>query len=363
MGSQTLGEYPAPQKAEVLKWLVGGTNYQVVQTSGTWTLQPLEAGSGGLQALKIQRGTGNNAWLWVEFRQPLGNYDSTLMTDPFSGALIHYEDPSTGAFTHLLDFTRDGSWNTWWYPALSAGRTWTDPYSNLSLSVVSVTTSGLTVSVSYGATPCTPSTPTVTLTPLNPSTQPGNSVGYNASVKNNDSAGCSSSTFTLSSSQPYGWATNFSTTALNLGPGQSGTITMSKTAPAGTASGTYPVDMDVAAGALAGSGDANVTVTAAQALSVSLSTSASSYTTGQAVSMSAQVLAGGSPAARASVTFTVTLPTGAQVTKTVTADSRGNANWNYRIGRKDPLGAYSITATGSYGSQTVTSSTVNFTVQ
>src|SRR5262249_18182636 len=87
MGSQTLAQYPASQKAEVLNWLAKGANYQIVQTSGTWTLQPLEASSGGLQALKIQRGTGNNAWLWVEFRQPIGNYDSTLMTDPFSGAL------------------------------------------------------------------------------------------------------------------------------------------------------------------------------------------------------------------------------------------------------------------------------------
>lgn len=362
MGSQTLGQYPASQKAEVLNWL-GSSNYQVVQTSGTWTLQPFEASSGGLQALKIQRGTGNNAWLWVEFRQPIGSYDSTLMADPFSGALIHYEDPSTGAYTHLLDFTPDGSWNTWWYPALAAGRSWSDPYSNLSFSVVSATASGLTVNVSYGTTPCTPSNPTVTLTPLNPSTQPGNSVGYNASVRNNDSPGCPSSTFNISSSKPYGWVTNFSTTSLNMSPGQSVTIVMNKTAPTSTASGTYPVDMSVAAGALTGSGDANVTVTASQALSVSLSTNSSSYTVGQAVSMTATVVAGGNAAARASVTFTVTLPTGGQATKTVAADSQGTATWNYRVGRKDPVGAYSVRATASYSTQTATSSSVNFTVR
>jgi hypothetical protein len=67
MGSQALGIYPAPQKAEVLNWL-DPTNYQVVQSSGTWSLQPIETNPAGLQALKIQRGTGNNAWLWIEYR-------------------------------------------------------------------------------------------------------------------------------------------------------------------------------------------------------------------------------------------------------------------------------------------------------
>ena len=74
MANGAPGHYDAPHKAEQLNWL-SNSNYQVVQTSGTWTLAPLETPSSGLQALKIQRGTGNNAWLWVEYRQPAG-YDS-----------------------------------------------------------------------------------------------------------------------------------------------------------------------------------------------------------------------------------------------------------------------------------------------
>src|SRR5439155_4581360 len=35
------GHYDAPHKAEVLGWLTS-TNYQVVQSSGTWTIGPLE---------------------------------------------------------------------------------------------------------------------------------------------------------------------------------------------------------------------------------------------------------------------------------------------------------------------------------
>src|SRR5260370_38850522 len=108
-----LAEYGAPHKAEELNWLRNGVNYQVVQSSGTYTLQPLEASPAGLQALKVQRGTGNNAWLWIEYRQPIGNYDRTsfpspgfpLLPQPYSGALIHYEDSTTGLYTHLLNFT------------------------------------------------------------------------------------------------------------------------------------------------------------------------------------------------------------------------------------------------------------------
>src|SRR5690349_7540691 len=93
------GHYSAPHVAQ-LNWFTNA-NYQVVQSSGTWTLKPLETPWSGLQALKIQRGTGNNAWLWIEYRQPVGNYDIAYVNDypqwypwanqVFSGALVHYE--------------------------------------------------------------------------------------------------------------------------------------------------------------------------------------------------------------------------------------------------------------------------------
>ncbi len=363
MGSQTLGIYPAQQKAEVLNWLASGTNYLVVQSSGTWSLQPLEVSPPGLQALKIQRGTGNNGWLWVEYRQPIGNYDSTLMTQPFSGALIHYEDPTTGAYTHLLDFSPDGSWNTWWYPALLAGQTWTDPYTNLSISVQSAAPNALTVNATYGPMPCSLANPTVSAEPLNPSTTPGNSVSYNVSVTNNDSAGCPSSAFSLSSGEPSGWPTGFSATSLTLSPGQSGSVTMAKTAPAGTSAGTYPVDAKAADTVSVGAAAANITVTTAPALAVTVSTSSSLYTLRQTVSMTAKVLTGGNPAPRASVSFTLTQPDGTNVVKVVKADSTGEAIWNYRLSRTAPLGSYTVVATATYDSQMASSSTASFTVK
>ena len=361
MGQSNLGQYSAPHKAQ-LNWLDPGGNYQVVQTSGTWSLQPLEVSPPGLQALKIQRGTGNNAWLWVEYRQPFGNYDPAFYSSqPFGGALIHYEDSLTGTYTHLLDFNPQT--DTWDDPALLAGNTWVDPYTNLSITVQSATANALTVAVNYAGPVCTHANPTVSASPLNPSTTAGSSVGYNIVVTNNDSAGCSAGTFGLASSQPSGWPTSFSTTSLSLNPGQSGTVTMTKNAPAGVLAGVYAVDTSATDGTNTASGLANVTVTASPTVTVGVSTPSSTYTVRQTVSMTAAVLYGTAPAAGASVKFTLTQPSGGTTSKAVTADSTGKAVWNYKIGPKGPLGTYSVTASATYSSQMATSNPASFTVK
>jgi hypothetical protein len=358
--AQSLGQYPAQQKAEVLGWMKSGLNYQVVQSSGTWSLQPIEMSPAGLQALKIQRGTGGTGWLWVEYRQPVGNYDTTLMTQPFGGALVHYEDATTGTFTRLLDFSPDYSWNTWWYPALPAGSSWTDPYTNLSISVVSATPGALTLNVTYTAAPCTRANPAVSASPANPSTNAGKTVPYTVTVMNNDSPGCAAGSFSLSSSQPSGWSTNFSTGTLTLNPGQSGTVTMNKGVPAGTAAGTYLVNAGASQGTAAGVGTANCTVMAAP-LTASLSVPKTSYPARSTVTMTAAL--SGSGAAGANVTFTLTKPKGGSATKKVRADPAGKASWAYTLGAKDPPGSYSAAAEASAGAATAASNTVTFTVQ
>jgi len=370
MGEPVLGTYPSPQKAEVLGWMTPGTNFEVVQSSGTFTLQPLETNPASLQALKIQRGTGNNAWLWVEYRQPIDNYDSTLSTQPFSGALIHYEDPTTQTgHTYLPNFTpSDTSWNS---PALAVGKTWTDPYSNVSISVLSATSSGLTVSVNYGAIPCTASAPSVSISPLNPSIYPGQSASYAVSVTNNDSSGCSSSTINVGSSEPSGWPTTLSSSSLTLNPGQSASVTLGKSAPSGTLAGTYGVNLSAANNSASGIGTANATVMMPPSQTVSVSVSGSSFIPPNTVPITASVTSGGTPASGASVTFTLKFPNGSTTTQTAATGTNGTAMWNYKVNSRSLVGTYSVTAQAvlSSGSkkasstQSATSSTVTFTVQ
>jgi M6 family metalloprotease-like protein len=363
------GHYDAPQKAEILNWLTAG-NYQTVQSSGTWTLGPLETPSGGLQALKVQRGTGNNSWLWIEYRQPTG-YDSAYANgnawsnQVFSGATVHFEDSfTTNQYSDLLDFTPASGYG-FYDPALAAGQTWTDPYSNVSITIQSATAAGLTLSFSYGSggNTCSHVNPSVSASPLDPSTSAGAAVNYTLSVTNNDQAACSSSTFVLNSSLPSGWAGTFSPSSVTLTPGQMGAVTMTKNVPSGTAAGIYAVDASAANNTFVGTGSANVTVTAVSGLTASLTASGSSYTKGQTASFTATVLSGATPAAGASVTFTMTRADGSKATNTVTAGSTGKAVWSYKVTQKDPKGAGSVVANATYNSQAAASPAVTFKVQ
>lgn len=362
MGHGTLGYYGAPHQAERLNWMAPGSGYQVVQSSGTYTIQPLESSAAGLQALKVQRGTGNDAWLWIEYRQPLGNYDPTLQIGGFGGALVHYEDPITGTWTHMLDFTPSSA-GTWDAPLLLPGASWVDPYTNVSLRVQSATATALTVEVQYGSYPCVLQNPTLSIGPLNPSVYAGGSVQYTATVTNNDTQGCSAASFALDSAQPSGWASSFSTSLVTLNPGQSASVTMTKSVPAGTAAATYAVDAHAANGAYVGSATGNCTVMTAPAVSVSLSSSSSSYTRRNTVVLTAKAVSGSSPAAGATVAFTMTLSNGAKVSGTAVTDSTGTATWRYKLNSKMPTGAYSGMAQTTLNSQTVTSNSVTFSVQ
>lgn len=254
MGSWNLGLYNAPHAAEILGWLQQGLHYLVVQSSGTYTIEPYERRPFGLKALKIRRGTGNDAWLWIEYRQNLGIYDSTLHSHVFSGALIHYADSTTGSRSHLLDFTPNDDWTQ---VALAAGQSWQDPYSDLSLTVLAASSAGLTVSVNYL---CSQANPTVTLNPSTTTVLPGGTVTFTVSVKNNDSPGCGAGVFALSSSLPSGWASQISPSSLSLSPGATGTATLSKTAPSSAAPGTYAVNATAVKGAYSGSASGTITV-------------------------------------------------------------------------------------------------------
>lgn len=152
------GQWAAPQK-QLLGWLQPGANVQTVTARGTYSLAPYEL-AGSPQALRVNRGTGGDDWLWLEYRQPQGTFDATLPAAAFSGALAHYEDPALAAsisgvdaatYTNLVNFHPDGMVVN--DPTLRASQTWNDPYGSLSLTVIAATASGLNVSVSYAPAP------------------------------------------------------------------------------------------------------------------------------------------------------------------------------------------------------------------
>jgi M6 family metalloprotease-like protein len=359
MGSWNLGHYAAEQKLK-LGWLPT-MNVATVQSPGVFNVLPAETPAAGIQALKVQRGT-DSSYLWVEYRRPTGNYDSSLPSQVFSGGLVHYHDTTTSSYTDLLDYTPATS--SFSDPALAAGSTWVDPYTNVSLTVTSATASGLGVSVNYGSAPCVSAAPSITATPPNPSANAGASVNYTLTVKNNDTAGCTSSAFSLSSTLPAGWSTTFSSSALTIAPGQSASATMTKTVPAGTEPATYPVDATATGPSSSATASVNVSVVPPlPPLSVTVASSAPAYPSKSVAILTAKALNGSAPAVGASVKFTLTKPGGAHTELSAKADSAGKAQWNYRFGPKDPKGTYTLAAQGTNGNQTATSPPITFTMQ
>jgi len=246
-----------------LGWLRPTTNYVQTETNGTFILQNYERRPAVLKALRVRRGTGNNAWLWIEARKRAGIYDSQLDSQVWSGALIHYQDESTGTYTDLADFTTTTSSMS--DPALTIGQTWSDPFSDVNLRVDSATADTLTVSVFYGSLPCTHANPTISVSPTSAATNYGTSKSFTVILQNNDSRGCSPSTFALSASLPgTSWGGSFAPGDLQVLPGQQARSVLTVSVPNGFPLGTYLVSIvgaNFTIGRYRGSASTNLTVT------------------------------------------------------------------------------------------------------
>jgi hypothetical protein len=95
---------------------------------------------------------------------------------------------------------------------------------------------------------------------------------------------------------------------------------------------------------------------------VTVSTDQPSYTRNQSVSIKAIVRSGGSPVAKANVTFTITKSNGAVAMGTATTGTNGTATYKLRLRRDDPVGTYQAGAVATKGEQSGSAATI-FMVQ
>jgi hypothetical protein len=156
------GQYTAFNKSEYLGWTTRTTDTKELTTSGgSFKVLPFE-NSTGLRALRILRDPLSSSWIWIEYRQPLGNYDSQLddltceggTSNVLSGANIYYESPhSSDGHLYLLDMNPTGSPNDFSNGALTPSHSWSDPNSLITLSVTGADSTGLSISANYDA-PC-----------------------------------------------------------------------------------------------------------------------------------------------------------------------------------------------------------------
>ena len=374
---QASPDYNAFQK-ERLGWLNYGASpsIQTVTSSGTYTIYPIELAGTGPNALKVLQSTnsttGAKTWYYVETRQAVG-FDAFLTTWPYSttqntttGALFHLGTDGDGNSSLLLNMSP--STPTYNFEmSLPAGQSFTDSTAGLTFTPTAVSSSGATVQVTMNGSSCTPANPTVTISPSqSQAVTSGSPVTFTATVTDNDSSGCSATTFNLAATLPSGWAGAWGIASPTLSPGKSGSATLTVTSPAGTADGSYNLSIsasNASSSSYAASATASYVINTAP-LSVNLTTNQSNYLPGQTVGINVSMLYGTSPDAGASVSISVTSPKGRTTTLTGTTGANGVALLNYKLGRNAPAGVYQAKyGTSVTGAAPTAGASTNFTVQ
>jgi M6 family metalloprotease-like protein len=362
MGYWNLGHYAAPQKLS-LGWWVNNDEVRTITSNGTYTIAPSSLTATNPQGLKIQRGANSGAWIWLEYRQPVGLFDKALASQVFTGVLVHYEDSTNGGLTHLLDYS-PGSTN-WNGPALAAGLVWTDPYTNLTITVLSATASGATVNISYGSEPCSPQAPSLTVSPSTASVTAGQSVTYSVTLKNNDTAACSSSTFNLQPVVPAGWTGSISPTAATMAPGETASFGLTVTAPELAVTGTYAVGANAADSTRTATASASIsvtqpvkTVTAPLALALKVDNTVATAKT--KLTFTATATRNGVPQNKLPVVITIKNPNGTTTSYSIITGPTGAATLRTSL---KSVGVYTAAATAKDGESVVESPAVSVTIK
>ncbi len=372
--------YNAFQK-ERLGWLNAGVSPPVITVSPqtgtrTFSIAPLERGRDGIaRALKIARtnscSTSPQEWFYVEARQAIG-FDAFLAgrTNVLTGVVVHKVTEGNADSSYLLDMTPATS--SWSDPGIVAGQSFVDSASGLTITPISVGTSGATISVTYGATSgCTAVqhvAPTVTYAPTGMRwTTVGLAVAYTVTVKNNDTAG-TASTFDITATVPSGWTAPAVRTA-SIAPGSSGTASLVVTPSATAVAGYYTVTIKAAnTAAPSVVATTSSTVAIASALAVTATMNQTSYTrptTTGAVTYArvmTKVTSNSAAVPGIAVSVQVRDPLGAITTLTGLADSSGTSYLYYPVRSTSAPGSYAVTSKATLGSLSNTATT-SFPVQ
>jgi hypothetical protein len=357
------GHSHAAQK-ERLGWLNYGTSPGItsVQASGTYWLDPYETAGTNPKALKVLKSidstTGVQTSYYIEFRRPVG-FDSFISSNSnvMNGVMVHTSVNPYGRDNYLLDMTPSTS--SFSDAALDVGHSYNDPNTNVTISPVSVSSSGASVNVTFGPQPCVQANPSMNLSPS--ATQwfsPGATVTYQVSVTNNDS-GCPSSSFALQAAVPSGWSAAFDNSTVAITAGGSATVMLTVTSPSSATDGFYNVGVTAVNSAAPNySASGSVTCAIMSGLAVSIASDQASYTRSQTATITAMVTAAGAPVSGASVSFTLTKPNGTKATGTATTGANGSAVFKYRFNKqRDPVGTYQVSANANMNGVTGTAVT------
>ena len=232
---------------EQLGWLSTDLeNIVEANTDGSYVIEPYETSLlGSVKGVKVPRGvdpnTGEKQWYYVEYRQAIG-FDDFLSTKPgiTSGVVIHSSPESSSRGSQLLDMTPQSNLFDTDDAALPVGSSFTDPDAGITISTEWVDTTGASIHVSFTEATCTYADPVVSVMSSESSAvAPGSTISYNLTVANNDSYGCDSTAYDVSSIVPEGWSST--ATTLELAPGTTNTLTLAVTSSEVAIDGSYDI--------------------------------------------------------------------------------------------------------------------------
>ncbi len=225
MGNSGLIHTNSPHKI-AMGWIPSG-NVQTVTQNGTYMVARSEEQRADAQVLKFSKPDTNESY-YVSYRRPMG-FDAGLSTAYTDRASVHRWNGSSTTQTFFLG-------------ALGDTQSYTDTVNGITITQTSHNDTHSFVSVSF--TPV-PKAPTVTISPASQSGAGGVAKTYTVTLKNNDSNGNPTATFSLTPTVPAGWTGILSATTLSLGPGAQGTSTLTLTPPASVAGGSYTASVAV----------------------------------------------------------------------------------------------------------------------
>lgn len=266
-------------------------------------------------------------------------------------------------YGNALDMTPTTA--SWSDPALDVGQTFSDPNTGVTIAPTWTSATGATMGVTFGPMACVRANPAITLSPSQSQwVQSGTIVTYTVSVTNKDNGGCAASNITLQVAAPSGWTAAFAASALTVNPGAMASTTLQVTSPTFATSGFYTIGVTATnGGAPTYLVSTLATYAIVSSLNVAVSTDKASYARNQTVTITAVVSANGSAVANAGVTVTITKPGGAKVAGSSVSGANGSVVFKYRIGRRDPVGTYQISASANLNNAITGSSSASFRVQ
>lgn len=177
-------------------------NIQVVKSNGTYTLEPTEWKTNGVQSIRIKRLQNglSTRYYYLEYRRPYGFDFFSPNADVSNGVSIRISGELGAYATHLIN------------PIYRTGMNFTDPFQNITIRVLNTTSKQTTLSVEFGQRNCNSLPPVFSIGNINTTAAvfAGVEQFWSGSIRTQDSGFCDSIPYNISISPVReGWSYKF----------------------------------------------------------------------------------------------------------------------------------------------------------